>query len=260
MAQQKGYVDADYLDLTTRLLAPVKRRSYELMRLVPGCKVLDLGCGPGSDTLALGDIVGPRGEVHGVDHDPQMVAQADERARAAGVSTRVRHRQADAAALPWPDGYFDASRSERVLQHLREPVGAFAEIVRVTRSGGWVVVLDSDWATFTIDSDEPELERRLARFSAEQTMNNPYSGRMLRRFFRSHRLEDLVVEVWPVSVTDYALARRIMRLDQVAQEAQAAGVISERELERWQASVERSASIDAFFASVNVVAVAGRKP
>jgi ubiquinone/menaquinone biosynthesis C-methylase UbiE len=260
MSQHEGYVGADYLDLTARLLAPSKHRSYELMHLVRGYKVLDLGCGPGSDTLALSDIVGPEGEVHGVDHDAQMVAQADERARAAGVGARVWHREADAAALPWPEGFFDASRSERVLQHLRDPMGALTELVRVTRSGGWIVVLDSDWATFTIDSDEPELERRLVRFHAERRMNNPYSGRMLHRFFRSHGLEEPIVEVWPVVLTDHALARRIMQLDQIAQEAQAASVLDEPELQRWQASLDRSASMDGFFASVNGVTVAGRKP
>jgi ubiquinone/menaquinone biosynthesis C-methylase UbiE len=62
MSQPKGYVDADYLDTTTRLMAPSKRRSYELMHLEPGHRVLDVGCGPGSDTLAISNLVGPAGE------------------------------------------------------------------------------------------------------------------------------------------------------------------------------------------------------
>ena len=92
MSQSKGYVDADYLDTTTRLMAPSKQRSYELMHLEPGHRVLDVGCGPGSDTLAISNLVGPTGEVYGADYDAQMVAQANERAKAAGVSARVTHR------------------------------------------------------------------------------------------------------------------------------------------------------------------------
>jgi ubiquinone/menaquinone biosynthesis C-methylase UbiE len=75
MSQPKGYVDADYLDATTRLMASSKRRSYELMHLEPGHRVLDVGCGPGSDTLAISDLVGPAGEVYGADYDAQMVAR-----------------------------------------------------------------------------------------------------------------------------------------------------------------------------------------
>ena len=155
------------------------------MHLRPGQKILDLGCGPGIDTLALSHFVGPAGEVHGADHDAAMVAQANQRAEAAGVGARVRHRQADATDLPWPANFFDASRSERVFQHLLDPEKAFAEMVRVTRPGGWVVVLDGDWATFSIYSDEVELERRLVRFHAERMINNPYSGRALHHLFRS---------------------------------------------------------------------------
>src|SRR5215472_4723775 len=121
MSRSKGYVDADYLDLAARVMQPLKRRTYELMQLKPGQRILDLGCGPGIDTVALAESVGPAGEVHGVDHDAAMVTEANRRAEAAGLAARVSHRQADASALPWSDGFFDASRSERVFQHLLEP-------------------------------------------------------------------------------------------------------------------------------------------
>ncbi len=260
MSEPKGYVDAAYLDAVARLLAPSKQRSYKLMRLQPGHKVLDLGCGPGTDTLPLADFVGASGEVHGVDHDAQMVLQANQRAQAAGVAARVVHRQADAAALPWPNDFFDSCRSERVFQHLPDADRALAEMVRVTRPGGWVVVVDADWASFTIDSDEPELERRLVRFHVEHSMHNPFAGRTLRRLFSRQQLQELTLVVLPVVLTDCALARKMLRLDHIAQEAQAAGVIDADELGRWQASLDRSASTDGFFASTNGVTLAGRKP
>jgi len=98
------------------------------------------------------------------------------------------------------------------------------------------------------------------RFHIEQMMNNPFSGRTLHRLFRSHGLREITVEVYAVFLTDYPLARKLMRFDQMAQEAQAAGVIDQDEFKRWQASLERSAAIDGFFANTNVVALAGRKP
>jgi hypothetical protein len=91
-------------------------------------------------------------------------------------------------------------------------------------------------------------------------MNNPYSGRRLHRMFRSRNLQDISVEVWPAFLTDYALARRLMRLDQIEQEALAAGVVDEGESKRWRSSLERAAALDGFFVSVTGVMVAGRKP
>src|SRR5215472_551025 len=259
MSLSKGYVDADYLDLAARVMGPLKRRTYELLQLRPGQRVLDLGCGPGIDTIALSESVGPAGEDHGVDHDATMVDEANRRAEAAGLAARVSHRQADASALPWSDGFFDASRSERVLQHLLDSEKAFAEMVRVTRSGGRVVVLDGDWATFTIASDEIELERRLVRFHAERMINNPYSGRKLGGMFKSLGLQDVHVEGQPVIVTDYALARRVSRLDEIEQEALKAGVFDESDSLHWRASLQRAAALGGFFSSVNGVTVSGRK-
>jgi SAM-dependent methyltransferase len=259
MSRSKGYVDADYLDIAAKVMQPLKQRTYELMQLKPGHRVLDLGCGPGIDTMALSERVGPTGEVHGADHDAAMVVEANRRAEAAGVAGRVFHRQTDAGALPWPDGFFDATRSERVFQHLLDPERAFAEMVRVTRAGGRVVVLDGDWATFTIASDEIELERRLVRFHAERMINNPYSGRKLGGMFRSLGLQDVHVEGQPIIVTDYALARRVSRLDQIEQEALKAGAFDESDSRRWRASLQRAAALGGFFSSVNGVTVSGRK-
>jgi len=259
MSQSKGYVDADYLDIAAKVMQPLKQRTYELMQLKPGQRVLDLGCGPGIDTMVLSKAVGSTGEVHGADHDAAMVAEANRRAEAAGVAARVFHRQADAGALPWPDDFFDASRSERVFQHLLDPEQAFSEMVRVTRSGGRLVVLDGDWATFTIASDEIELERRLVRFHAERMINNPYSGRRLSGMFGSRGLQDVRVEALPIIVTDYALARRVSRLDQIEEEALRAGVFDQSDSARWRASLQRAAAQDGFFSSVNGVTVSGRK-
>lgn len=115
MSQPKGYVDSEYLQAAARLLHPAKERSYVLMQMQPGHKVLDVGCGPGTDTITLGQIVGSTGRVWGVDYDAAMVAEADRRAENAGVSAWVKHRQADASALPWEANEFDACRSERLF-------------------------------------------------------------------------------------------------------------------------------------------------
>jgi len=76
----KGYVDAEYLDTAAAQLATFKKLTYERMHVQPGQRILDVGCGPGTDTIPLAPYVGPSGQVFGVDNDPDMVAEADERA------------------------------------------------------------------------------------------------------------------------------------------------------------------------------------
>jgi hypothetical protein len=59
--------------------------------------------------------------------------------------------------------------------------------------------------------------------------------------------------------TDYALRRLIARFDETEREALAAGIIIERELQRWHTSLDRANTEDAFFGSVTQMLVAGRK-
>jgi ubiquinone/menaquinone biosynthesis C-methylase UbiE len=259
MPEPKGYVDSDYLRAASRLLQGAKQRSYAFMQIHPGHKVLDVGCGPGTDTVVLGQMVGSSGRVFGVDHDAAMVSEANRCAKDSGVSAWVEHRQAEATALPWEANEFDACRSERLFEHLLDPEAALAEMVRVTKSGGRVVVLDTDWGSLSTDTEETDIERRLARVHAERRLDNGYSGRQLYRLFRRCNLADLRIEMIPTFVTSYALARQILTLDRTEKEAVAAGVVTEQEVERWHISLERADAEGVFFASVSLVLVGGCK-
>jgi ubiquinone/menaquinone biosynthesis C-methylase UbiE len=259
MMQPKGYFSPEYLEMAAGLLKQIKQRSYALMHVTPGDKVLDAGCGSGIDTVLLGQVVGPGGHVFGIDSDPAMIDEAQQRARQAGVDAWVQHQVGNMEALPLESDSLDASRCERVLQHLKDPARAVAELVRVTRSGGWVVVMDTDWGTTSIDSPEIDIERRLARVRAEVFLENGYVGRQLYRLFKQHRLLDVQVEILPIALTNYAFGREMAFLDRVEVAALAAGIVTEEELERWRDSLERYAADEVLFGSTSLLIVAGRK-
>ena len=259
MSQPKGYVDPEYLQVVAQVVQQSKERSYTYMHVQPGQRLLDVGCGPATDTIPLAQLVGPAGQVVGVDHDPAMIAEANRRAELAGVSSSVEHKQADAASLPFEPGEFDASRSERLFQHLHNPAQALAEMARVVKSGGWVVVLDTDWGTISIDAPEVDIERRLMRVHAERCLHNGYSGRQLYRLFKQQKLVDISFEVCPQIITNYALVRQIVLLDKAEEEALTAGIITKDELQRLHASLERADSEGYFFSSGSLILVAGRK-
>lgn len=254
-----GYVDAAYLDEAAQMLSAAKRRTYELMEVQAGHRVLDLGCGPGSDTIALADLVGDTGQVHGADFDPEMVEEANSRAVAAGLDDRVLHRQADAAALPFDDDFFDACRSERLFQHLTDPAAGLAEMIRVTRPGGRIVVLDTDYGSVSIGSEVPEVERPVAGHYVSM-LNSPFAARSLYRWFKAANLDDVSFEVVPLAIDDLGVFSQTFLLDRVVREAEEAGLITNDQSARFHADLEQAAEIDGFFASVQLLLVRGSKP
>jgi len=259
MSQPKGYADPEYLRAAGNQINHIKKCSYALMQIQLGHKVLDLGCGPGTDTISLAPLVGASGQVIGADYDEAMIVVAGQRAEQAGVNAWVKHQCADAMSLPFQTAYFDSCRSERLFQHLLNPAQALSEMIRVTKPGGWVVVLDTDWGTWSTDSDDTDIERRLARFLAESYLHNGYSGRTLCRLFKQQNLADILFEVFPVATPNYALARQATLAERVEQEALKEGVITAKELNRWQTGLEHANSEGVYFCSVNVMMFAGRK-
>jgi SAM-dependent methyltransferase len=253
-------VDPAYLDAAARLASGGKRLSYERMHVAAGAWVLDVGCGPATDTLPLAALAGPRGHVAGVDQDAAMVAEADRRARAAGAADRVEHHVADATALPFTDGRFDAVRCERLFMHLPDPEGALREMIRVARPGGRIVVMDTDWGTRSVDTAETELERRMARVLAERCLVNGYSGRRLYGMMVRAGLAAPAVDVVPLHVTDYGLWRLLSRLELAGEIAVREGAMTADEVRHLDESWRALGEAGTFFALTNMVIVTGVKP
>jgi ubiquinone/menaquinone biosynthesis C-methylase UbiE len=259
MVEFKGKVDASYLAALSVAVRRDKERSFELLDLAPGASVLDVGCGPATDTIALATRVGPEGCVVGVDFDPEMVALADTRAREAGCESTVTHRVADAMVLPFRDDTFDACRSERMFQHLPDPAGALAEMIRVTRPGGRVVVFDTDHFSVTMDSLERDIWQRLARYRCEHRITSPWATQQLYRLFREAGLTDLTVEPRSNAVLDLEFADLALGWEALVTDAVAAGVVTADEVARLRASMEADAASGTFFGYWTMILMAGTK-
>jgi SAM-dependent methyltransferase len=176
------------------------------------------------------------------------------------VNAWVIHKSVDAASLPFESDYFDSCRCERTFQHLNDPVAVLSEMTRVTKSGGWIVVLDADWGSLSIDTSEIETERRYTRLFVQQMLNNGFSGRQLYRMFKQQGLVEVSVQMYGVPLTDYAFARQVWILDRFESEAVASGVISAEDIDLLRTNWEQANTNGVFFASMSMILVSGRKP
>lgn len=104
--------------------------------------VLDVGCGVGHWGRLLSRVLPQQCSIDGVDREKLWVAKAGERAAAAGLSGRMRFQVGAAESLPFDDDTFDLVTCQTVLMHLREPARGLAEMVRVAKPGGLVLVAE----------------------------------------------------------------------------------------------------------------------
>jgi ubiquinone/menaquinone biosynthesis C-methylase UbiE len=113
---------------------------FLLPYLQSGMRLIDCGCGPGSITVDLAEVIAA-GEVVGIDLRDEALVRARELARNRKISN-VEFRQASVYHLPYPDASFDAAFACAVIQHLTSPIEALVEIRRVLNSTGVIGVVD----------------------------------------------------------------------------------------------------------------------
>lgn len=118
----------------------------------PGERILDIGCGGGVTTVALGQRVAPGGTVLGLDIAPGMVAGARRRAEAAGCENAT-FTVGDAQVADLGDGAFQGAFSRFGIMFFADPVAAFANIRRCLAPGGrlsfccWQPPMANEWMT-----------------------------------------------------------------------------------------------------------------
>jgi arsenite methyltransferase len=114
---------------------------WQLGRLEPGERVLDLGSGAGTDSLVAAQMVGHEGSVTGIDMTPEMLAKA-RRAAAAMGAANVEFVESEAERLPFADASFDVVVSNGVIDLIPDKDAVFAELHRVLAPGGRTQIAD----------------------------------------------------------------------------------------------------------------------
>jgi len=114
---------------------------FSMGELKPGEHVLDIGSGAGFDSILAAQMVGPNGQVTGVDMTPEMREKARANAELVGLAN-VEFVDGLAERIPLPDGSIDVVISNGVINLCPDKLGVYNEIHRVLRPGGRVQIAD----------------------------------------------------------------------------------------------------------------------
>jgi ubiquinone/menaquinone biosynthesis C-methylase UbiE len=210
------------------------------LELAPGMNALDVGSGPGHTTLELARRVGPGGRVTGVDINSEFVDRAARRARAAGLNAEFVCQ--GFPPLPFPDRSFDRVFCKNVLEYVDSAPETVAEISRVTKSGGVIVAVDSDWDMIAIEMGLGAAARSLTNtiMAAAKSIaiREPQIGRQLYGLFRAARLDDVKLEVF-AGADIYGRSLPMLRAS-FARYARDSGTVAAGEIDRWLVEIERA--------------------
>jgi ubiquinone/menaquinone biosynthesis C-methylase UbiE len=141
-----GYTDTERERLIRQagIIAPITERLFREAGIGPGQRVLDLGSGMGDVAILLARLVGPSGEVVGIERDTSSIARAKARVAAAGL-TNVNFRNIDVNNIV-SDERFEAAVGRFILMFLPDPVSVLRSVARLVRSEGVVAFQEPSWA------------------------------------------------------------------------------------------------------------------
>jgi ubiquinone/menaquinone biosynthesis C-methylase UbiE len=230
-----------------------KPTSFALLDLESGDSVLDVGCGTGEDARDLARLV-PGVSVLGIDARAETVAEAER--LTLGLPRAVDFRVGDAHRLDVEAASVDAVRADKVFHHLEDPAKALAEMARVARPGGRVVVSDADYETLVVDLPDRALTRRILDAFCDR-LPHGWIGRRLPALFGEAGLSDVRITPYTAVVTDYD--ESVLGLREKVEDAASAGLVTSDEVTGWVAALDAADHAGRFLCALTIFTVSGRK-
>src|SRR5258708_2802712 len=140
-----GYTNTEHDRLIRQAtrIAPYTERLFREAGIGAGQRVLDLGSGVGDVAMVAARLVGPSGEVVGIERDASSIARANARVAEAGLRN-VTFIQTDVNQIT-SDKPFDAAVGRFILMFLPDPVSVLRSLTRLVRPGGVLAFQEPTW-------------------------------------------------------------------------------------------------------------------
>ena len=235
--------------------------------LEPGMTVLDCGCGPGTITVGLAELVAP-GHVIGVDISSAQFEIGRKLAAERGIAS-VSFREGDVTDLEFEDGSFDVVFAHGVLYHLSDPHVALTEMRRVLRQEGLLAIRDSDEGGSLVAPAGAMVERFCSAVTEAWRLNgtDPFFGRRHRALVRAAGFDPLHFSASYDNYTTAAETRglakftvALLRQPHMSTPLLESGWTTSEELQQMCAAFEAwGANPDAFFSRARCETVARKR-
>ena len=245
-----------FLDLADQVetIQAYKREMIALLNAKEGQHILDLGCGIGHETQRIAQIVGSNGRVAGIDKSEAVLEEGKRRGN--GLNLPIEYYLGDATQIEFADNTFDGCRAERLLTYIENARKALAEMVRVVRPGGTIVIFEFDFDGMIVDFPDHALTRRIVHFVADGFANGMV-GAKLPAMFLDSGLSDITVLP---QMTSYSYDEYRFFFGAAIDRMTEAGAISESELQEWWNHLEKADKAGQTFAAyLPGFVVSGRK-
>lgn len=238
-----------YLDRARELdfFVKLKAEMLDALRLGPGERIADVGCGTGEDAVAA---AGAAQGIFAVGYDLSSAHVAEARRRHA--NTPAAFLVADARSLPIADQSLDACLVERTLQHVADPGRAVMEIARSLRPGGRLVISEPDWESCVVAGADPTMGAAiLGRWTREHN-RNPRVGRDLAALLVDAGLRLVIVRSSSVIYRDFGEAELAFPLRRAAESAARGQIVSRSDAETWISDLKGATKRGKFLFAVPV--------
>lgn len=184
----------EWLEMHHRCKLAEREQMIQDLRLIPGSRVVDAGCGPGLWTPLLARAIGAEGSILGIDVSAEALVTARQRGINQWYESQVCYKQSPMEHLPVANGSIQTIFSANVSQYLPEPVQTFASLGRYLVPEGQLVVKDIDFGTIRFYNLDPALQGRVLqarerwerqRLDSGYLFEDSWVGSKLADYFRA---------------------------------------------------------------------------
>jgi ubiquinone/menaquinone biosynthesis C-methylase UbiE len=240
-------------------IAHCRKTYFSKLPIAAAERILENGCGTGVVTRMLARQTELVGQIIGSDNSSELIKIARQRSIEEGLQDQIVYTESDAHSLDFEDDSFDIVLADTLICHVLDPNKVFAEIVRVVKRDGLIVIFDGDYASLSFEyTPDPALGKTMDEALRQTAYANPNIMRKLPGMLLEYGME--LVEIIPhVLIEVGAASDRLSFIDTHTHHTPQTGLVTEKQMDIWLAWQYRAMKEGHFFGVCNYYSYIARR-